>query len=134
MSAEFENFVEQVDTACSDDEYQQKAVMTAERLAEYNAKKANKTGSVAMSNIIFDFKPCADTINVNDIETAVRAIAMDGLVWGGAKILPVGFGINTLQISCVVEDEKVSTDALEDYIANLDELVQSVDVIAFNKV
>uniref|UniRef100_A0AC34GEL1 Elongation factor 1 beta central acidic region eukaryote domain-containing protein n=1 Tax=Panagrolaimus sp. ES5 TaxID=591445 RepID=A0AC34GEL1_9BILA len=37
-------------------------------------------------------------------------------------------------ICCVVEDDKVSTDALEEKICEFEDLVQSIDVIAFNKV
>uniref|UniRef100_A0A915EDK3 Translation elongation factor EF1B beta/delta subunit guanine nucleotide exchange domain-containing protein n=1 Tax=Ditylenchus dipsaci TaxID=166011 RepID=A0A915EDK3_9BILA len=37
-------------------------------------------------------------------------------------------------ICCVIEDEKVSTDWLEEEITANEDLVQSVDVVAFNKV
>uniref|UniRef100_A0A8C2JWD2 Translation elongation factor EF1B beta/delta subunit guanine nucleotide exchange domain-containing protein n=1 Tax=Cyprinus carpio TaxID=7962 RepID=A0A8C2JWD2_CYPCA len=33
-----------------------------------------------------------------------------------AKLLPVGYGIRKLQIACVVEDDKVGTDQLEELI------------------
>jgi elongation factor 1-beta len=51
-----------------------------------------------------------------------------------AKLVPVGYGINKLQIICVVEDEKVSIDALTEEIQNFEDVVQSVDVAAFNKI
>ncbi len=36
---------------------------------------------------------------------------MDGLVWNkDVKIVPIAFGMNKLQIGCVVEDSKVGTD------------------------
>ena len=36
---------------------------------------------------------------------------MDGLVWNKeAKIVPIAYGMNKLQIGCVVEDDKVMTD------------------------
>jgi translation elongation factor EF-1beta len=50
------------------------------------------------------------------------------------KILPIAYGINKLQICCVIEDDKVSSDWLEESITGLEDLVQSVDVVAFNKV
>lgn len=59
---------------------------------------------------------------------------MDGLVWGVAKLVPVGYGINKLQIVCVVEDEKVSIDLLQELIQNFEDFVQSVDIAAFNKI
>ena len=40
-----------------------------------------------------------------------------------AKILPVAYGIKKLQISCVVEDDKVGTDFLEESITAFEDLV-----------
>lgn len=48
--------------------------------------------------------------------------------------MPLAFGIHKLQISCVVEDEKVSVDWLTEQIQELEDYVQSVDIAAFNKV
>jgi translation elongation factor EF-1beta len=49
-------------------------------------------------------------------------------------LVPVAFGIMKLQISCVIEDEKVGTDFLEESITAFEDHVQSVDVVAFNKI
>ena len=97
------------------------------------------------------------------LEECVRSIQADGLVWGScefsllfltlasaqfpaasvlklfsiffsAKLVPVGYGIKKLQIQCVVEDDKVGTDMLEEQITAFDEYVQSMDVAAFNKI
>ena len=38
-----------------------------------------------------------------------------------------------LQIGCVVEDEKVSIDDLQEKIQELEQWVQSTDIVAFNK-
>ena len=38
------------------------------------------------------------------------SVAMDGLLWD------VAFGVKKLQINAVIEDEKVSTDDLQDQI------------------
>jgi elongation factor 1-beta len=51
-----------------------------------------------------------------------------------AKIEPVGYGINKLEIICVVEDDKVSVDELTEEIQNFKDYVQSVDILSFNKV
>ena len=48
------------------------------------------------------------------LEACVRSIQLDGLVWGASKLVPVGYGIRKLQIQCVVEDDKVGTDLLEE--------------------
>lgn len=58
------------------------------------------------------------------MEVEVRKIECDGLLWGAAKLVPLAYGIHKLQISCVVEDDKVSVDwlteqieAIEDYVS-----------------
>ena len=43
-----------------------------------------------------------------------------------AKLVPVGYGIKKLQISCVVEDDKVSTDDLEDKICAFEDFVSGI--------
>lgn len=57
------------------------------------------------------------------LETCVRSIQLDGLVWGASKLVPVGYGIRKLQIQCVVEDDKVGTDLLEEEITKFEEHV-----------
>ena len=51
-----------------------------------------------------------------------------------AKLVPIGYGINKLQLMCVVEDEKVSIDELCEEIQEFEDLVQSVDVAAMSKI
>ena len=51
-----------------------------------------------------------------------------------AKRVAHCYGIFKLQINCVVEDDKVGTDFLEESITAFDSHVQSVDIIAFNKI
>lgn len=67
------------------------------------------------------------------MEENVRAIEMDGLVWGASKLVAVGFGIKKLQINLVVEDEKVSLDDLQGRIEEDEDHVQSTDVAAMQK-
>jgi len=67
------------------------------------------------------------------LEEGVRGISQDGLVWGASKLVPVGYGVRKLQINLVVEDEKVSIDDLQDKIAELEDYVQSSDVVAMQK-
>ncbi|OON16649.1 EF-1 guanine nucleotide exchange domain protein [Opisthorchis viverrini] len=118
----------------SDDEEDPEAErIRAERLAEYEAKKATKPAVVAKSNIIFDVKPWGDDTDLVEMERLVRSIQADGLIWGSSKLVPVGYGIKKLQISCVVEDDKVGTDFLEEAMTEFEDYVQSVDVVAFNK-
>ncbi|XP_005107358.1 elongation factor 1-beta [Aplysia californica] len=116
----------------SDDE--DTKVLKAKRVEEYAARKAKKPVLIAKSNIILDVKPWEDTTDMAEIEKNVRSVAADGLLWGASKLVPVGYGIRKLQISCVVEDDKISTDFLEEEITAFEDLVQSVDIVAFNKV
>lgn len=75
-----------------------------------------------------------DETDMVELEKNVRSIEQDGLVWGGSKLVPVGFGIKKLQINLVVEDEKVSTDELQERIAEDEDHVQSTDVAAMMKI
>lgn len=105
-----------------------------ERLKAYNEKKANKPVVIAKSNIILDVKPWDDETDMAKLEECVRSIEMDGLLWGASKLVPLAYGIRKLQISCVVEDDKVSTDELEERIVAFEDYIQSMDIAAFNKI
>ncbi|XP_018341323.1 PREDICTED: elongation factor 1-delta-like [Trachymyrmex septentrionalis] len=110
------------------------AKIREERIAAYTAKKSKKPALIAKSNIVLDVKPWDDETNMQNMEKEVRKIEIDGLLWGASKLMPLAFGIHKLQISCVVEDDKVSVDWLMEKIQNIEEYVQSVDIAAFNKV
>ena len=79
-------------------------------------------------------QPWDDETDMAKLEESVRSIQADGLLWGASKLVAVGYGIKKLQISCVVEDDKIGTDFLEENITAFEEFVQSVDVAAFNKI
>lgn len=68
-------------------------------------------------------KPWDDETDLEAMEKCVRSIEMDGLLWGQGKLIPVGYGIKKLQISCVIEDDKVSTDDIEDKIVGFEDHV-----------
>merc|ERR1712096_597605 len=106
----------------------------AERIAAYNERKAGKKKVTAKSSILLDVKPWDDETNMAEVESNVRTIGCDGLLWGASKLVPIGYGIKKLQISCVIEDDKVSTDFLEESITAFEDHVQSVDIAAFNKI
>lgn len=71
---------------------------------------------------------------MNEMERLVRSIEADGLLWGASKFVPLAYGIKKLQITCVIEDDKISTDFLEEEITKFEDLIQSMDVAAFNKI
>ncbi|OWR42400.1 elongation factor 1 beta [Danaus plexippus plexippus] len=105
-----------------------------ERLKAYADKKSKKPTLIAKSSIILDVKPWDDETDMAEMEKQVRTIEMDGLLWGASKLVPVGYGINKLQIMCVIEDDKVSVDLLTEKIQEFEDFVQSVDIAAFNKI
>ncbi|XP_052404937.1 elongation factor 1-delta isoform X1 [Carassius gibelio] len=123
-----------IDLFGSDEEDEEAERIKAERVKEYAQRKAKKPALIAKSSILLDVKPWDDETDMSKLEECVRSIQMDGLLWGASKLVPVGYGIKKLQISCVVEDDKVGTDILEEEITKFEDYVQSVDIAAFNKI
>merc|ERR1712002_504157 len=80
-----------------------------ERLAAYAAKKSKKPALIAKSSVLLDVKPWDDETDMKEMENHVRTIEMDGLLWGQARLQPIGYGISKLVINCVVEDDKISS-------------------------
>lgn len=127
--------------ASSDEDEEAKAEaekVKAERIAAYNARKAAKEDkkgkTIAKSSITFDVKPWDDETNLDDLMVEIKKISMEGLVWGAACKKPLAYGIYKLQILCVVEDDKVSSDDLVEQIEAFEDHVQSVDIAAFQKI
>lgn len=125
-----------VDLFGSDEEGEDKAAaeLREKRLAEYAAKKSKKPALIAKSNVILDIKPWDDETDMKQMEREVRKITADGLLLGAAKLVPLAFGIHKLQMSCVIEDDKISVDWLQEEIEKIEDFVQSVDIAAFNKI
>ena len=105
-----------------------------ERLAAYAAKKAKKPALIAKTSVLLDVKPWDDETDMDAMLKSVKSIEMDGLLWGASKLVPVGYGINKLSIVCVVEDEKVSIDELQEKIQDFEDFVQSCDVASMQKI
>ncbi|KAL5596775.1 hypothetical protein BROUX41_006541 [Berkeleyomyces rouxiae] len=124
-----------VDLFGSDDEEEDAEAVRIreERLAAYREKKAAKPKTIAKSVVTMDIKPWDDETDMAALESSVRGIEKDGLVWGASKLVAVGFGIKKLQINLVVEDEKVSLDELQEEIAEFEDYVQSSDIAAMQK-
>jgi len=129
---------EEVDLFGSDDDDEEedaeKARVTAERLKAYHEKKSKKPALVAKTSVLFDVKPWDDETDMNEMLKACKSIEMEGLVWGASKLVPVGYGINKLQLMCVVEDDKVSIEELSEKMAEFEDFIQSVDVAVMSKI
>jgi elongation factor 1-delta len=113
------------------------AKRNAERIAEYHAKKAakGKPAVIAKSSILLDCKPWDDETDMKELENKVRSIEMEGLKWNqNSKLVTVAYGLKKLQIGCVIVDDLVSTEALEELILEFEDHCQSVDIAAFNKI
>lgn len=124
-----------VDLFGSDDEEVDEAAekLKQQRLAEYAAKKAAKPKAAAKSIVTMEVKPWDDETDLEELLAYVKAIEMEGLVWGAHQWIPVGFGIKKLQINLVVEDDKVSLEELQQLIEEDEDHVQSTDVAAMQK-
>ena len=125
-----------VDLFGSDDEEEdaEAARVREERLKAYAEKKSKKPALIAKTSVLLDVKPWDDETDMNAMLENVKSIKKEGLVWGASKLVPVGYGINKLQVMCVVEDEKVSIDELCEQIQEFEDFVQSVDIAAMSKI
>jgi elongation factor 1-beta len=133
-SAPAEAEEEELDLFGSDDEDDAEAErIKAERVKEYEARKANKPKTIAKSVVTLECKPWDDETDMAELEKSVRSIEQDGLVWGSSKLVAVGYGIKKLQITLVIEDDKISLDELQEKIQEFEDYVQSTDVAAMQK-
>ncbi|KAJ3811082.1 hypothetical protein EV368DRAFT_45263 [Lentinula lateritia] len=122
---------DEIDLFGEDEEEDEEAErVKAERVAAYNAKKANKPKTIAKSVVTLEVKPWDDETDMEALEKSVRSIEKDGLVWGSSTLVAIGYGIKKLQITLVIEDEKISTDELQEEIAEFEDYVQSTDIAA----
>jgi elongation factor 1-beta len=105
------------------------------RAAEAKAKKeaSGKKKETLKSAIIIDVKPWDSETDMKALEEAVRAIQIEGLEWKASKLVEIGYGIKKLQISCHVVDDIVSVDDVQDQIQQLEDMVQSTDIVSFTK-
>ena len=98
--------------------------------------KKKKEAVIAKSLILLDIKVWEEEQNLDELANKVITnIVKDGLFWKTEYVLKdVAFGMKKIHIGCVVEDEKVSIDDVIDEIQAWEDEVQSVDIVAFNKI
>lgn len=107
-----------------------------QRRADENAAKKAASGKkkeALKSAIVIDVKPWEDTTDMVELEKLIRGIVIDGLEWKASKLTAIGYGIKKLQISCHIEDEKVSVDDIQEQIQAFEDYVQSTDIDTFTK-
>jgi elongation factor 1-beta len=114
---------------------EEKAALEAKKKADVDAAAAKKKAApIAKSSILLDIKPWEDTQDLNELALKIKAVERDGLLWGAHKLVPVAYGVKKLQLLLVIEDDKVSSEDLEDIILGMEDDVQSMDVVAWNKI
>ena len=119
----------------SEDEEEAAAAKEAAMKAAEAGKKKKKAPPVAKSVIVWDVKPWGPEVDLDELgKKIITEIKMDGLLWKTEfKKEPVAFGVYKICIGATVEDEKVSTDDIQEQIEAFEDHVQSVDIVSFNK-
>jgi glutathione S-transferase/translation elongation factor EF-1beta len=117
-----------------EDEEAEKAKMARMKEIAKTAKSYGKAPVIAKSIILFEVKPWGEDTDLDALAKMILAIEMDGLFWKTEyKKEPIAYGVFKIIIGCVVEDDKVSTDLLQEAIEAFEDEVQSVDIQSFNK-
>lgn len=116
-----------------DDAAAEAAAALKKKGEEANAKK-KKAAPVAKSLIVWEVKPWGEDTDLQALADKILGIEMEGLMWKTEwKKEPVAYGIFKIVIGATVEDDKVSTDTVAELIEAFEDDVQSVDILAFNK-
>ena len=82
-----------------------------------------------------NFKVFEQEQNLDELAKKIREVEVDGLVWNKEfSKKPIAFGMEKLEIGCVIEDDKVGTDDLfEKLQSKWEEEIQSIDIVQFQK-
>ena len=84
--------------------------------------------------MVFDVKVYEADFDLDSLAKKILALEFDGLVWNNQpKKLDVAYGVQKLQIGCVIEDAKILTDDIFDKILEWEDDVQSVDMVSMQK-
>ncbi|XP_064652250.1 elongation factor 1-delta-like isoform X5 [Lineus longissimus] len=119
-----------------DEEEMAKMAEEAKKNKEEAIAKKKKAAPIGKSTIIFAIKGWDDETDFEKIEKHVRGIEHKGLRWGAeGKLEPVAYGVQKLLMNAIVVDEECGVDFLEEAIMEIGEdYIQSVDIVAFNKI
>ena len=120
-----------------DEEDAEAAKKAAEKAKEAAAGKKKKKEVIAMSLVMLEVKPLDSETNLDDLAQKIfKEITQPGLFWKTEyKKEPIAFGIEKLIIGFSCEDEKVSVDNdVVEKIEAMEDVVQSVEIQAFNKI
>lgn len=116
------------------EETEEEKAALAEKKKKADETKKEKKAVVAKSSILLDIKPWDDTTDLKKLGELLKGVERDGLLWGAQKLVPVAYGVNKLVQMITIEDDKISSDDLEDIVMSFEDYVQSMDIAAWNKV
>jgi translation elongation factor EF-1beta len=128
---------DELDLFGDDNEDDAKAAKKVAAAAKGKAKEGAKPKKVviAQSLVMFEVKPLDSETDLDALAAQILGITKDGLFWKTQyKKEPVAFGIFKLIIGTTVEDDKISVDDLVEQIEAIEDKVQSVEILAFNKI
>lgn len=92
-----------------------------------------KEKPAAKSIVMFEVKVYDQETNLDELAKKIISREIPGLVWNNEpKKVDVAYGMQKLQMGCVIEDDKVLTDDIFDPIEEYPE-VQSVDMTSMQK-
>ncbi len=126
---------DEMDLFGSDDDEELAATLKKKK-EEAIAKAMEKAKNVVgKSMIVLDVKPWEAGQDLEALVKKVHAIVIEGLTWGeDYKLIDVAYGIQKLQVVCSIIDNLVSTEDITEKIEAFEDDVQSVDIVAFNKI
>ena len=99
-------------------------------------KEAAKKVIIAKSRVVFEVKGYEEKQDFDELgKRIMKEVNRDGLVWQDSfKIVPYVYGTFKLQMTMIVEDEKVSADDIMEEIKDKwEDEVQNCDIVEFNK-
>ena len=100
------------------------AAAALKQKAEEAKAKKKKAAPIAKSLIIWEVKPWGEETDLEVLAQKILGIEMDGLFWKTEwKKEPVAYGIFKIQIGATVEDDKVSTDFVQEKIEEFEDEV-----------
>ena len=125
---------DEFDPFADDPEADAAAAESMKKKAEEAKSKKKKAAPVAKSLIIWEVKPWGEDTDLQALADKILGITMDGLFWKTEwKKEPVAYGIFKIVIGATIHDDLVSTDLVAEKIEEFEDDVQSVDIVAFNK-
>ena len=114
---------------------EEKKKLVAEKLKKAEERAAKKRAE-AKSIVVFDVKVYESDEDFEKLAKEIKEkVVFEGLTWQNShKIVPIGYGMNKLQLTMIVMDEVVCVDDVFDKIKeDWEDNVQSIDIDSFNK-